>query len=124
MMPLDRSDQVDDLVRSNRAHDAELERALLEAGEIPGQALRLMRLVVDLLEMRFHHRAELGKMRVRPLAMEQQPAELLLQQLDCARQRRLRDVALLGGLGEVQRICDGQEIADLVHLHSDPLSTR
>ena len=83
-----------------------------------------MRLVIDLLEMRLHHRAELGEVRVRPLAMEQQAAELLFQQLDRPRQRRLGDVALLGGLGEVQLIRDGQEITDLMHLHSGPLSSR
>ncbi len=71
VMPLDRSDQVDDLIRSDRAHDAQLERALLKAGEIFRQAFRLMRLVVDLLEMRLHHRAEFGEVGVRPLAMEQ-----------------------------------------------------
>jgi hypothetical protein len=46
-------------------------------------------------------------MRSRPLAMEQRPSELVLQQLDGTRQRRLGHVAFLGGAGEVQLLAQG-----------------
>src|SRR5829696_6243905 len=58
------------------------------------------------------------KAAIRALAVEQRAAELALEKLDRPRQRRLRDVAALGGAGEVQFLGDRQEIADLVHLHS------
>ena len=51
------------------------------------------------------------------LAPEQEPAELLLELLDGAGQRRLGDVAVLGGAGEVERLAHREEVADLVHLH-------
>ena len=56
-------------------------------------------------------------MRVRPLAVEQRPAELALEKLDRPRQRRLRDVAALRGAREIQFLGDGEEVANLVHLH-------
>ena len=48
---------------------------------------------------------------------EERPAELALQELDGPRERRLRDVAALGSAREVQLLGDGEEVADLVHLH-------
>ena len=60
-------------------------------------------------------------MRQRPLAPEQVAAELLLQQLDGPRQRGLGDVAGLGGAREVQRARQGEEVADLMHLHDGRL---
>src|SRR5215210_1102289 len=56
-------------------------------------------------------------MGVRPLAVEQRAAELALEELDRSRQRRLRHVAALGCAGEVQFLGDGEEVANLVHLH-------
>ena len=114
---LNRADEVDELVRRDRAHHPELEDRLLQLDEIERLALRLARLLVDLLEIGLHHAPELGEMRVRPLAVEQRPAELALEKLDRPRQRRLRDVAALGGAREVQFLGDGEEVADLVHLH-------
>jgi hypothetical protein len=76
-----------------------------------------MRLAIDLLEIGLHHAPELGQVRVRPLAVEERPAELALEKLDCPGQRRLRDVAALGGAGEVQFLSDREEVANLVHLH-------
>ena len=62
--------------------------------------------------------AEIGQMRQLALAPQQQAAQLLLELLDRPGQRGLRDVALLGRAGEVQRVGDRQKIADLVHLHA------
>jgi hypothetical protein len=56
-------------------------------------------------------------MRIRALAVEQRTAELALEKLDRPRQRWLRDVAALGGAREVQFLGDGEEVANLVHLH-------
>ena len=112
-----RADEVDELVRSDGAHHAELEDRLLELDEVERLALCRVRLAVDLLEIGLHHAPELGQVRVRPLAVEERPAELALEKLDRPRQRRLRDVAALGGAREVQFLGDGEEVANLVHLH-------
>ena len=61
-------------------------------------------------------------MRSRPLAVEQEAAELVLQELDGARERRLRHVAFLGRAGEIQLLAQGEEIPDLMHFHGDNLS--
>ena len=83
-----------------------------------GERARALGAVVALLEQRIHPLAERRQHGARPLAAEQIAAQLAFQQLDGARQRRLRDVALLGGAREVQRPGDSQEIPDLVHFHS------
>jgi hypothetical protein len=70
-----------------------------------------------LLEIGLHHASELGQVGVRPLAVEERAAELALEELDRPRQRRLRDVATLGGAREVQFLGDGEEVAHLMHLH-------
>jgi hypothetical protein len=51
------------------------------------------------------------------LAPEQESAELVLQLLDGAGERRLGDVTLLGRAGEVQGLAYREEVADLMHLH-------
>ena len=86
--------------------------------------LRLLRLPLNLLEIRTHRLAELAQMRSRPLTMEQEAAELVLQELDGARERGLRHVAFLGRAGEVQLLAQGEEIPDLMHFHGDNLSVR
>jgi hypothetical protein len=116
------ADEVDELVRRDRAHHPELQRGFLQLDEVEGLAPRLARLAVDLLEIGLHHAPELGQVRVRALAMEQRPAELALEELDRPRQRGLRHVAALGGAREVELVRDGEEVADLVHLHGIPLS--
>src|SRR6266852_2563689 len=122
-MPLlDRADQVDDLIRRDGAHDAELEHGVAQMGEVLGAALGFQRFPVDLLEMRPDHAAELGQMRVGPLAMEERPAQLFLERFYGAGQRRLGDVAMLGRPGEIELVRNGEEIADLMHLHEIPLS--
>ena len=68
--------------------------------------------------MRLDQPAEIGQVRQLALAAQQQAAELLLEKLDRAGQGRLRDVALLGGAGEIQRVRDRQKVADLMHLHA------
>src|SRR5262249_30279277 len=75
--------------------------------------------VVALLEQRMHPFAERREHGARPLAAEQIAAELAFEQLDSARQRRLRHVALFRRAREVQRPGNRQEIPDLVHFHSN-----
>jgi hypothetical protein len=53
------------------------------------------------------------------LASKQLAAQLFLELLDGTRQRRLRDVTLLGRAREVQQTGDGQEVSDLVHFHAN-----
>src|SRR5262249_33882118 len=110
---------------TDRAHDPEFQRRALELDETRGKVLRLLRLPLNLLEIRTHRLPELAQMRSRPLAMEQEAAELVLQELDGTRERRLRHVAFLGRAGEVQLLAQGEEIPNLMHFHGDnPLSVR
>lgn len=46
------------------------------------------------------------------LAPEELSPQFLLERLDGTGQRRLRDIAFLGRPGEVQRVGQGQEIAE------------
>src|SRR5262249_41481554 len=50
-------------------------------------------------------------------ATDQQAAKLLLELLNCARQRRLRDVAPIGGTRKVQRLAQRKKGLDLIELH-------
>ena len=50
--------------------------------------------------------------------MKQGTAELLLEQLDGPRQRRLRNIAPLRRSGEIQFLGDREEVADLMHFHA------
>src|SRR5262249_45927683 len=112
----------DEIAGTDRAHDPELQWRTLELDETRGEVLRLLRLPLNLLEIRTHCLAELAQMRSRPLAAEGEPAELVLQQLDGARERRLRHVAFLGRAGEIQLLAQGEEIPDPMHFHGDNLS--
>jgi hypothetical protein len=78
-----------------------------------------LRLPLRLLEIGPHRLSQLAEMRPGPLPVKQKTAELLLQQLDGARQGRLRHVALLGRAGEVELLAEDEEVSDLVHFHRD-----
>jgi len=75
-----------------------------------------------LLKERIHALAELGQLRLRTLAPKEITAELVLQVLYGAGQRRLRHVAAFRRLGEIQLADGRQEVSDLMHLHSRILS--
>jgi hypothetical protein len=104
-------------VRADGAHHAELELDILQAAETPGPFLGGLGLDQDLAQMGAHHLAQPGQMGVVALAAKQRPAQLVLQRLDGARQRRLRDMACLGRPREVQGLADRKEVADLMHFH-------
>jgi hypothetical protein len=111
--------------RPDSAHHAELEFDVIELGKALGALLGGIGLDQHLGEVRAHHVAQAGEVRVVALAAEQRPAQLVLQALDGAGERRLRDVAGLGRAREVQRLADGQEVADLMHFHgSSPPEVR
>src|SRR3954468_9842451 len=67
--------------------------------------------------MRQHDTAQVGQVRQTVFPAEQWTAEFPFQLLDGARQRRLADIALLRGAGEVARARDRQKIAYLMHFH-------
>ena len=73
--------------------------------------------IVALFEQRVHAQAELGQLRGGALAAKQIAAEFGLKLFDRPRQRRLGDVALVGGAREVEHTRDGEEVANLMHLH-------
>ena len=52
--------------------------------------------------MRAHHTSELGQMGVGAFAMDELAAELVLEKLDGAGQRRLRHIAAFRRPGEVE----------------------
>ena len=64
-----------------------------------------------------HALAEFGQLRGGPLAAKQIAAEFGFELLDGPRQRRLRDVALVGGAREVEHARNREEVANLMHLH-------
>ena len=99
------------------ARDRELERADLAVVDHGRKRARALRAVVALLEQGIHPLAERRQHGARPLAPEQVAAKLAFQQLDRARQRGLRDVALLRGAREIERARDRQKVSDLVHFH-------
>src|SRR6266536_3248235 len=119
---MERTEKIDELVWRNRAHYANFQLAASELREIPCQALGLIRVLEDVLEVWPDHPTQFGEMRVCSLAMKQWPSEFGFQQLDRARQRRLRDVAPFSCLGEVQLVRNSQKISDLMHLHGITLS--
>ena len=104
--------------RPDRAHDAEADLRLLQTEKFPGGRFGGLGIGEHLAQMRFDQPAEIGQMRQLALAAQQQAAKLLFELLDRAGQRRLRDMALLGRAGEIQRVGDRQKIADLMHLHA------
>src|SRR5262245_60842390 len=112
-----RADQLDERRGRDGAHQAEPQRGDLGAEEILRLAPRALHMAVSLLEERLHLLAELGEVGIGALAMEQGAAELALERLDGAGERRLRDRAALGRAGEVQLLAEREEIANLVQLH-------
>jgi len=97
--------------------DGDVERRHVAALHRLGQRLCRRGGIVALLQQRQHAPAKFGQVRVLALTAKEFSAQLLLERLDRARQRRLRDVALFGCPGEIKRIGQGQKIADLLHLH-------
>src|SRR5574342_486672 len=100
------------------ARQGELEGSDFAALDRGRQRAGAERAVVTLLQERIQALPELGQLRLRTLAPKQVATQLVLELLDSAGERRLRDVALFGGLGEVQLADGRQEISDLMHFHS------
>src|SRR5262249_11173692 len=106
----------------NGARQGQLKRADFAILDRGSERLGLERSLVALPEQRMHALAQLRQLRLRTLAPKQVATELVLQLLDGASERRLRHIALLCSLGEVQFADRGQEISDLMHFHSSSLS--
>jgi hypothetical protein len=79
--------------------------------------LRGSALVEDHCQIGLHHPSQLGQVGIAPLAVEERSAELVLELLDGAGERRLADVALLRGAGEIEHLRQRHEVADLLHFH-------
>jgi hypothetical protein len=82
--------------RTDGTHHTEIERRVLEFEKAPGRGLGTLGLLPDLLELRPDQPPEVDQVGQVPLAPEEEPAELLLELLDRAGERRLGDVTLLG----------------------------
>ncbi len=101
----------------DRAHDAKLERCVVELEKAACGGLDGFGTLQNLFELGANKLAEIGKVGAASLASEEQPAELALDLLDCPGQRRLGHVHALGGSGEIECLAYRQEIADLMHFH-------
>ena len=101
----------------DRMCQRDAQRADFTAPERGGERARADRGIIALLQERMHALAELGQLCRRSLAAKQVAAELGLELLDRARQRGLRDVALLRRAREIEQLRHREEIADLVHFH-------
>ena len=75
--------------------------------------------VVALLEQRQHALAELGQLRLRPLAAEQIAAKLAFELADGAGEGGLGHVTFLRRAREIERARHGEEVADLMHFHKE-----
>jgi hypothetical protein len=65
------------------------------------------------------HVAKIREARRVALAVKQKPSELLLKELDRARQGGLRHIAPLACAGEIQLLGYREEITNLMHFHGD-----
>ncbi len=70
-----------------------------------------------MLQKRRHAPAKFGEVGEVSLAPEEIMAELFLQLFDRARERGLRNIALLGGAREIEQARYGKEVPDLVHFY-------
>jgi hypothetical protein len=82
-----------------------------------GDLLCLPGVLENAFEIGLDHATEFRQVSEAPFTVKKRAAELVFEQLDCARQCRLRNVAQLGRPGEIQFLGDGQEIPDLADLH-------
>jgi hypothetical protein len=70
-----------------------------------------------LLKCRKNSSSKFGDVGAAPLAPEEFTTELRFELLYGARERRLRDMTLLCCSGKIERLANGQQVADLVELH-------
>src|SRR5215469_1236078 len=117
MVPLQSSNEIDNLIRRYGAHDSQLQGHSLELRDILGQTLCLYGRFVHGFQMRTHHLAQLSEMRQVSLAVKEWPTKLPFELQDRARERRLRHVALFRRAREVQLLSHREEITDLMHFH-------
>jgi hypothetical protein len=111
------TDEIDELVRRNGAHNAQLERRSFKLHIVLGETLHRLGILKNLGKVRMDHAAQLSQMRIAAFSMEKQTAEFLLEANDGTRQSGLRHVAFVGGLGEIQFLRHGKEVSDLEHFH-------
>jgi hypothetical protein len=82
VLAADGRDELDDLVGSNRAHDTDPERRLLEMHILLGYLLGLPGVLKNTLKIGFDHAAEFCEMGEASLTMKKRAAKFILQQLD------------------------------------------
>ncbi len=125
--PVEQPDELGQMRRQqlqiDRTRQGELERSDLATLDGGRQGARAERTLVALLQERMHALPKLRQLSLRAFAAKQVAAELVLELLDGAGERRLRHVALFGGLGEIELADGRQEISDLMHFHGRALST-
>ena len=98
-------------LRLGLLHRSILTRPPLGVGEDIGDVIQ------DRAGLRREIPAELGQDDAAAAALEQRLAELVLESLDLARERWLRDMEPLGRAGEVLFFRDGDEVLQLREAH-------
>ncbi len=94
-----------------------MQRRLAQPAEILRRGAHRIGPAQHLLEMRTHHLAKLGEPHLLAFAVKQRPAQLRLELLDRAGQRRLGDIALLRRPREARRLAHRQDVTHLMDLH-------
>jgi len=85
--------------------------------ELVGLLPHMRCVTVDLRQVAPHGEAERRQSALPAAANEQRAAELVFQELDRARQRRLRHAATARRAREIAFRADREEVADLIHFH-------
>ena len=116
--PVEVGQQPGEPARPDGAHDADFQMRVSQAQEARRFVAHAAQLVDNLLEPGSEQRAQIGDVRQVALAPEQQAAHFVLELLDGAAQRRLGHIALLRGPREVAGVADGQEVPDVMNVHS------
>jgi hypothetical protein len=109
---------------AHRVHRGDLQLARRRAGREPGGAARAFGVGQRRPRVRQHRPAHRGEPDGAGQPLEQRPAEAAFQGPHLVRQRRLRDVQLLGGAGERAGVDHRDQVLQLPQArHDHSLST-
>ena len=104
-------------IRADRRNQRDLEFARQRIVLVARQRNDLIAFLQDAPRERQDLRADLGERDAAGLALDQLHAQIVLELLDLRRQRRLADERALGGLAEVPRVGQRDEVAQVAQVH-------
>ena len=112
-----RADQVRQQVGRNGVDDAQAQHALERVAALARHRLHALGLLQRAARLRHDLLAGLGEEHAALAALEQRDAEFLLEVLHGGGQARLADEAALGGLAEMARFGDGDDVPEFGQCH-------